>query len=153
MKRIRQLIHRIRVDERGEVEDAPVLVILVVGILFLLGAFLFIFAQFANANNQVQAAAFAAARDASLNGTVSQAGNVARAAAVQSLQNNIQCSSLDVKIDDSGLRTALAQTGSVSATVTCTVQFRTLLLPFMPSGTTIVKTAQSPIDPYRERTG
>lgn len=148
---IRRALERIRDDERGEVEDLPALVILVVGVLCVLGSVLFVFAQYSAADTQVQAAAFAAARDASLSGNVETAGPNARAAAEQSLSGDVQCQNLDVDLDDSGLRTPLGQTGVVTATVTCTVQFRTIQLPMIPGGTTITKTAMSPTDPYRER--
>lgn len=148
---IRRLLARIRDDERGEVEDLPALVILLAGVIFVLGSMLFILAQYASADTRVQSAAFAAARDASLSGDVESAGPNARAAAEHSLSGNVDCQNLDVQLDDSGLRTALGETGAVTATVTCTVPFRTIVFPGMPGGTTITKTAMSPTDPYRER--
>lgn len=139
-------------DERGDVEDVPVIVALLI-ILVALGAFLFILAQYSNANTQVQAAAFAAARDVSLAGTAEGAQGIAYHSAQQSLAGNISCTGLDVQVDDSGLHTALGQTGSVTATVTCRILFRTMIMPGMPGAADITKTASSPTDPYRERNG
>lgn len=149
---IRTLLHRLRHEERGEVEDVPVLIAVFL-ILMIFGGSLFILAQFANANSQVQAAAFAAARDASLSGSTNDDVQAATDAAQQSLEGNINCLDLHVTMNDSGLRTGLGQTGSVSATVTCSIAFSTLIMPGLPSSTTITKTATSPIDPYRERNG
>lgn len=150
----RELTARIRSDERGEVEDAPTLVILIGGVLFVLAAALFVWGQYATAEGQVQAAALAAARDVSLSRATDTTQNVtsrAQAAARTSLTGNVDCRSLDITVQDAGLRTPLGTPGTVSATVTCQVHFHTIRLPGIPDTATVTKTAASPTDPYRER--
>jgi len=151
LHRLHRLLHRLRYDERGEVEDVPALILLLLTVLVPLTAFLFVLGQYGNAGSMVQAAAFAAARDASLSGTTVDAQTHARDAAAQSLSGNLRCDDMAVTLDDSGLNTTLGQTGSVSATVTCTVPFLAIRLPGIPLSATITQTATSPIDPYRER--
>lgn len=151
---LRPSIERIVRDERGEIEDAPALIILIGGVLFVLTAVLFVWGQYANAEGQVQAAAFAAARDISLSRSTDTTETVtgrAEAAARTSLNGNVDCEGLDVSVDASGLRTALGQPGTVHATVTCQIRFHTIQLPGMPASATVTSTAASPTDPYRER--
>lgn len=151
---VRQLAARIRDDERGEIEDAPALLILIGGVLFVLTAALFVWGQYATAEGQVQAAAFAAARDVSLSRATDTTQTItsrAETAARTSLHGNVDCSTLDITVDDSGLRTQLGTRGSVSATVTCQVRFHTVQLPGIPDTAEVTKTAASPTDPYRER--
>ena len=147
MTQIRRLLR----DERGDIADLPAYTILVIGVFIPFLAVIFILGRFANAENTVQAAAAAAARDASLSRDTITAATNAEAAAALVLSNNVNCRSTGIQIDDSGLRTALGQTGLVSATVNCTISYTDLLLPGLPSQTTITKTAISPVDPYRER--
>lgn len=151
---VRELVARIRADERGEIEDAPALLILIGGVLFVLTAALFVWGQYATAEGQVQAAAFAAARDVSLSrasDTVQTIRSRAETAARTSLHGNVDCSTLDIAVDDSGLRTPLGTPGSVSATVTCQVRFHTIRLPGIPNTAAVTETAASPTDPYRQR--
>ncbi len=151
---LREFAIRIRADERGEIEDAPAVVILIGGVLFVLTAALFVWGQYATAEGQVQAAAFAAARDVSLSRATDATQTVtsrAEAAARTSLNGNVDCSALDIVISDSGLRTPLGTPGTVSATVTCQVRFHTIRLPGIPDTAEVTKTAGSPTDPYRER--
>jgi hypothetical protein len=151
---VRGLLRRLRDDERGEIEDAPALILLIGGVLFTLTAALFVWGQYAAAEGQVQAAAFAAARDVSLSRATDTTATVtarAAAAARTSLTGNVECGQLDITVDDAGLRTTLGTPGTVEATVTCAVRFHTLQLPGIPTTATITKTAASPVDPYRER--
>lgn len=151
---VRALATKMRADERGEIEDAPALIILIGGVLFVLTAALFVWGQYATAEGQVQAAAFAAARDLSLSRATDATPTLtsrAEAAARTSLHGNVDCRSLAVTIRADGLRTPLGTPGTVSATVTCDVQFRTIQLPGIPATAEVTKTAASPTDPYRER--
>lgn len=151
---LRARLRQIRSDERGEIEDAPVLILLIGGVLFTLTAALFVWGQYAAADDQVQAAAFAAARDVSLSRDTDTTATVtsrAETAARTSLAGNVDCGALTITVDDAGLRTALGTPGTVRATVTCAIQFHTLHLPGIPTTATITKTAASPVDPYRER--
>lgn len=152
--RIRALLRQAWDDERGEIEDAPGLILLIGGVLFTLTAALFVWGQYAAADGQVQAAAFAAARDVSLSRATDTTATVtsrAETAARTSLTGNVDCGALTVTVEDAGLRTTLGTAGTVRATVTCVVRFHTLQLPGIPNTGTVTKTAASPVDPYRER--
>lgn len=145
---LRQVIR----DERGDLDDAPGLAVTIPAVLFVVFAFVLIFGQYANTMNQVQSAAFAAARDASLSGDADSAAPHAVDAAKATLAaGGIECSPLEVTVDAAALATPLGETGNVTATVSCTVQFSTIELPGVPTSTTITQTAASPTDPYRER--
>ncbi|GAA4492314.1 hypothetical protein [Microbacterium panaciterrae] len=145
--RIRRLLR----GERGGLEDVPgwammcLVAIALISLIALLG-------RGAAINNTVQAAAFAAARDASL----SRGGDAvphAIAAANTSLSGNVICQSLHVEIGGNGLHTGLGQAGTVSATITCVVSYGDLVFPGwnLPGTFTVTKTEHSPVDPYRER--
>jgi hypothetical protein len=145
------LIRRLFGEERGEVEDLPGLTILLVGILCpLLGVVIFM-GRFGLADNSVHAAAAAAARDASLSRSQAEAIPHAHTAATSALQGNVTCASLHIDIGGNGLTTRLGQTGTVTATISCTISNADLVFPLIPGSTTITRTAKSPVDPYRQR--
>lgn len=138
-------------DERGDLDDLPGWTIMSIGAVALVSLIL-LFGRHGYVNNTVQAAAYAAARDASL----SRAGDAvphAISAAQVVLGDNVHCTDLDVRVGGNGLTTGLGEAGTVSATITCTVSTGDLVMPGIPlPGTfTIEKTAHSPVDPYRER--
>jgi Flp pilus assembly protein TadG len=145
------LIRRLLRTERGDVEDIPGLAILLVGVVAPLILVVIFMGRFGLADNSVQGAAAAAARDASLSRTASEAVPHAKAAATTALSGNVKCVSLDISIGGNGLSTALGETGTVSATITCTISNSDLAFPLIPGTTTITKTALSPVDPYRQR--
>lgn len=123
---------------------APVIVLI---ILFLVAA-----GRIALASNAAESAAIAAAREASLSRTTSQAQTDANTAAQTSMsQSGYACMTLDVKIDDAGLNVPLGQVGTVSGTITCTLNLSDVTLPGLPGSWTITRSAQSPVDAYRER--
>jgi hypothetical protein len=144
-------LRRIVSDERGDVEDIPGLAIVLVGILCPLVAVVIFMGRYGLADNTVQSAAASAARDASLSGSASDAVAHAKTAAEVALSGNVNCQSLDVVIGGDGLHTALGQTGTVTATITCRVNTADLVFPLIPGSVTITETAASPVDPYRER--
>jgi type II secretory pathway pseudopilin PulG len=137
-----RILRSIVSDERGDVEDIPGLAIVLVGILCPLIAVVIFMGRYGLAENTVQSAAAAAARDASLS---------ARAAAELALSSNVNCQSLDVLIGGDGLHTTLGQTGTVTATITCRITTADLSFPLIPGSLTITHTAASPVDPYRQR--
>lgn len=148
---MKSFLRRMLSDERGDLEDLPGWAILSIGAIALVSIIL-LFGRHGYVNNTVQAAAYAAARDASL----SRAGDAvphAISAAQLVLGDNVRCTAMDVRVGGNGLTTGLGESGTVSATVTCTVSTGDLVLPGIPlPGTfTIEKTAHSPVDPYRER--
>jgi hypothetical protein len=145
------LFRRVLEQERGETEDLPGLTILLVGVICpLLGVVLFM-GRYGLADNSVQAAAAAAARDASLSRTMVDAVPHAKTAATIALQGHVTCASLHIDIGGDGLSTQLGQTGTVTATITCTISNTDLAFPLIPGTTTITRSASSPVDPYRQR--
>lgn len=104
------------------------------------------------AGDAADSAAIAAAREASLSRSTDIAQVQANEAAQRSMvQAGYKCKTLEVKIDDSGLNVPLGQVGTVSGTITCTLNLSDIALPGLPGTMTIQKTAQSPVDAYRER--
>jgi hypothetical protein len=138
-------------DERGDVEDIPGLAIVLIGILCPLIAVGIFMGRYGLADNTVQSAAAAAARDASLSGSATDAVPHAKAAAELALSGNVNCQSLNLVIGGDGLHTALGQTGTVTATITCQIATADLAFPLIPGSLTITETAASPVDPYRQR--
>ena len=148
MKFIRRIIR----NEDGGAEDLPgytLLTLIAIGCIGIIA----LFGRFTMADNTVHAAAYAAARDASL----SRAGDAvphAISAAQLALRDNVNCASLNVTISGNGLTTGLGEAGTVSATVVCTITASELVFPGwngIQTTFTVTKTAFSPVDPYRER--
>jgi Flp pilus assembly protein TadG len=102
--------------------------------------------------SKIDAAAEDAAREASIHRTASSAQAAAHAAAAESLDDQgIACASSSVAIDTSGLSVPVGQVGTVTVTVTCTVNLSDLLLPGVPGAKSLTSTATSVVDQYRER--
>lgn len=146
IKRIRR---RVLTDERGSnaaeiVIIAPIVVML---ILVLVTA-----GRTASADNATQSAAFAAARAASLSRDTATAATAAQDAAQRAMDHSgINCLTLTVDLNASGLNTPLGTTGIVTASVHCTVNLSDISLPGIPGSRTMSSTATSPVDAYRER--
>jgi Flp pilus assembly protein TadG len=101
---------------------------------------------------KIDAAAEDAAREASIHRTAASAQSAAQAAAAQSLNDQgLTCSATTVHINTGGLRVPVGQVGTVTATVTCTVNLSDLLLPGLPGVKTLTSTATSVVDQYRQR--
>ncbi|MEU5281159.1 TadE family protein [Streptomyces asoensis] len=93
-----------------------------------------------------------AAREASIHRTAAAAQGAAQSAAAQSLDDQgITCSSTSVRVDTGGLSVPVGQVGTVTVTVTCTVNLSDLLLPGVPGVKTLTSTATSVVDQYRQR--
>jgi Flp pilus assembly protein TadG len=104
------------------------------------------------ARQAIDAAAYDAARTASLARDAPTAITRARAAAVNTLnQQGLSCSTLNVVVDTAGFRTPVGQPATVRATITCVVRYRDLALPGMPGSATLTATFVSPLDSYRSR--
>jgi hypothetical protein len=109
-------------------------------------------ARVALAGNAVESAAVAAARDASLSRTTAGAQSSAQLAANVSIaQSGLACANFTVSVDDGGLNVPLGEVGTVSATLTCTLNMTDIALPGLPGTKTITTTASSPVDAFRER--
>jgi Flp pilus assembly protein TadG len=102
--------------------------------------------------SKIDAAAQDAAREASIHRTAAAAQSAAHAAAAESLNDEgIACASTNVHIDTGGLSVPVGQVGTVTVTVTCTVNLSDLLLPGIPGARTLTSTATSVVDQYRQR--
>ncbi|MGW2618526.1 TadE/TadG family type IV pilus assembly protein [Streptomyces sp. NPDC001500] len=101
---------------------------------------------------KIDSAAEDAAREASIHRTVAAAQTAAQSAAAESLSDQgIACASTSVRIDTGGLSVPVGQVGTVTVTVTCTVNLSDLLLPGLPGTRTLTSTATSVVDRYRQR--
>ncbi len=145
------IIKRILHDDRGDLDDLPGWTILSIFAIALISMGI-LFGRAGVVENTVQAAAYAAARDASLSRGADAVPHAISAAQV-ALGDNVTCTDLDVTVGGNGLSTGLGEAGTVSATVTCVVSYSDLVFPGLqlPGSFTVTKTAHSPVDPYRER--
>ncbi|MCX5261805.1 pilus assembly protein [Streptomyces canus] len=101
---------------------------------------------------KIDSAAEDAAREASIHRTAAAAQGAAQSAATESLTDQgIKCASTSVSINTGGLSVPVGQVGTVSVTVTCTVNLADLLLPGVPGAKTLTSTATSVVDQYRQR--
>ncbi|GAA3076759.1 TadE/TadG family type IV pilus assembly protein [Streptomyces glomeratus] len=101
---------------------------------------------------KIDSAAEDAAREASIHRTAAAAQSAAQSAAAQSLNDQgITCASTSVNINTGGLSVPVGQIGTVTVTVTCTVNLSDLLLPGVPGTKTLTSTATSVVDQYRQR--
>ncbi len=102
--------------------------------------------------SKIDAAAEDAAREASIHRTATAAQGAAHSAAAESLNDQgITCASTSVNVNTGGLSVPVGQVGTVTATVTCTVNLSDLLLPGVPGARTLTSTATSVVDQYRQR--
>lgn len=101
---------------------------------------------------KIDSAAEDAAREASIHRTAAAAQSAAQTAAAESLNDQgITCASTSVSINTGGLSVPVGQVGTVTVTVTCTVNLSDLLLPGVPGARTLTSTATSVVDQYRQR--
>ncbi|MFF4755268.1 TadE/TadG family type IV pilus assembly protein [Streptomyces sp. NPDC002514] len=108
--------------------------------------------RFVISGAKIDSAAEDAAREASIHRTAAAAQSTAGAAAAESLDDQgIACASVSVSINTSGLSVPVGQVGTVTVTLTCTVNLSDLLLPGMPGSKTLTSTATSVVDQYRQR--
>lgn len=102
-------------------------------------------------DQSVEAAAFDAARAASIERTQPEAITAARAAARDSLDaQDVHCVTSTVTVNAGAFNAPLGTTGQVSVTVSCKVKLVDLGIPGV-TARTLTATASSPIDAYRER--
>jgi Flp pilus assembly protein TadG len=101
---------------------------------------------------KIDSAAEDAAREASIHRTVAAAQDAAHAAALESLDDQgITCASASVSVNTGALNAPVGQVGTVTVTVSCTVNLSDLLLPGVPGARTLTSTATSVVDQYRQR--
>lgn len=149
MRRPSRLRRRPSTPERG---SAAVELVLIAPALVLIVLLLVAGGRLAMAGTAVESAAAAAARDASLAESPAEARELAAVTAEVSLENSgVRCAVLTVTIEAGDLDAALGVRGSTSASVHCTVDLADVALPGLGGQRTLMATATSPIDPYRER--
>ncbi len=104
------------------------------------------------AQTTVEAAVSSSAREVSLSRSATTGDANARNVAINQLsQSGVNCIQLGVQTDTSGLNARLGSIGSVTVTITCTVNLSDIAIPGLPGTHTITKSASSPVDPYRVR--
>lgn len=104
------------------------------------------------ARQSVEAAAFDAARTASLERTAGAAQAQASAAAFATLAGQgLHCSSTTVAVSTDGFAVPVGQPATVTATVTCRLSYADIALPGMPGGAILTYSFESPLDKYRSR--
>ncbi|MEU7802752.1 TadE/TadG family type IV pilus assembly protein [Micromonospora arborensis] len=104
------------------------------------------------ARQAVEAAAFDAARTASLARTAGAAQATATSAAGSTLDaQGLSCASLTVSVSTGGFAVPVGQPATVTVTVVCEATFADVALPGMPGGATLNASFTSPLDTYRSR--
>lgn len=126
-------------------------VVVVPGLLLLLGL-LVVAGRIALAGTAVEAAAGAAARQASIERSVGAARAAADVAASENLTGQgLDCAAVSVSTDTSGFATPVGQPAQVTVTVVCDVRLADLGVPGTPGTTRLSATAVSPLDTFRVR--
>lgn len=108
------------------------------------------------AQQAADAAAFDAARTASISRDETSARNRAGAAALRSFESQgIQCVELTVNLDTDGFQVPEGQPATVSVSVTCEVLLADLVAPLFPGRPSVTLSSDftSPLDRYRTRVG
>jgi Flp pilus assembly protein TadG len=104
------------------------------------------------AHQAVDAAAFSAARTASLTRSAGAAAAEGDAAARASLASQgVNCRSLTITIDVSEFSVPVGQSATITAQITCVAELSDVALPGMPGTMTLVSSFTSPLDRYRSR--
>ncbi|GHA51557.1 MULTISPECIES: TadE/TadG family type IV pilus assembly protein [Streptomyces] len=142
------LVDRLRSDEGSAAIEAAVILPSLIMFLCLAIAG----GRIVTSGAKIDSAAEDAAREASIHRTAAAAQGAAQSAAAESLNDQgITCASTSVRVNTGGLSVPVGQVGTVTVTVTCTVNLSDLLLPGMPGAKTLTSTATSVVDQYRQR--
>ena len=127
------------------------LALLAPAVLLLLG-FAVVAGRTQIAENSVQEAARAAAREASLARDAANAAVLAGAQAESTLAaQDLRCERTSVDVDIAGFQAPPGQPGTVTVTIACVVGMGDLLAPGLPGEVTVEASFTSPVDAYRER--
>lgn len=140
---------RLRREERGSVAIEAAIGVPAFG-LFI--AMISLGGRVEIANQSVEAAAYEAARAASIERTQSEAISSGKSVATSSLHDQgLQCATTSITVNAAAFNAPLGTTAHVTATVTCKLDLADLSIPGLPGTRTITATASSPVDAYRER--
>jgi Flp pilus assembly protein TadG len=138
-----------RESERG---SAAVEITLVAPLLVLFVMVVIFGGRLALARQAVQAAAFDAARAASLARTQPEARAAASRIAEATLVNQrLPCATTLVQVDTAGFNKPVGTPATVEVRVSCSVPIADLGLPGITQAVTVEETAGSPLDSFRER--
>jgi len=136
---------------RGERGTVSVEAALLVPVLVLVGAMFAAGWRVWWAGSQVQGAADAAARAASIAASPQQGHQSVGAVVGADLDaSQLRCRSVSLTDDVTALALPLGTPGTVRVQVACTVDLADLLLP-MPGTITVVKDATAAVDPFRRK--
>ncbi|GAA3624281.1 hypothetical protein GCM10022419_132350 [Nonomuraea rosea] len=137
-------------NERGSVTVEAILAIPAIVLVLLLAVAA---GRITVASAAVEAAARDAARQASIARGAAAASRTAQASARESLAGqDVNCTTVTVKVDTKGFSRPVGTPAGVSATVSCTVPLADLAFPGLPGSVERHATFMSPLDPYRGRT-
>lgn len=139
----------LRRRDRGAITlEAVILTPILAGLLSTAIAF----GRVAAATSNVDAAAYAAARAASLQRSAAAARTSAQAAAAESLdQSGLRCTAMAVDTDATQYARPAGTPAAVTVQISCTVSLADLVVPGMPGSKTITGQAVSSIDSFRGR--
>ncbi|WP_324654046.1 TadE/TadG family type IV pilus assembly protein [Georgenia sp. H159] len=145
MNRLRRVLYQD--GERGSASlEAAIVVpafILFVGLLIYAG-------RTAVALQGVESVAYDAARSASIARTHPEAQErAARTVDYALVAQGLRCASYDIDLDTSGLDKPVGVPGTVTATVSCTIDLADLTVPGVPGQRTVSATMSSVVDAYR----
>ena len=136
----------------GERGSVSVELALLAPALLLLVSFAVVAGRSQIAENAVQDAARAAAREASLARDAPTAAALAGAQAEGTLTaQDLRCQRTTIEVDTAGFQAPPGQPGDVSVSITCVVGMADLLAPGLPGSVTVEASFTSPVDAYRER--
>jgi Flp pilus assembly protein TadG len=145
-------VHAFRRRRRGERGSAAIETAIGIPAFGLFVAMIILGGRVEVAKQSVEAAAYEAARAASIERTQGEAIAAGTTAATNSLRDqNVHCTSTDITVNAAAFNAPLATTAQVAATVTCRVDLSDLSLPGVPGHRVITASAASPVDAYRER--
>jgi len=127
------------------------LTILTPAILLLLGLVI-VAGRIEIANQAIDGASQAAAREASLARTPQAARAAATRAAAENLAaHNLHCTGVTVSVDTAGFAVAVGTPAQVTARVTCTLDLGDLSVPGVPGSRSLTSQSVSVLDTYRAR--
>lgn len=126
------------------------LAVLSIGLLLVVSAVIGI-GRIQIASHGVEEAARAAAREASIARTTTEARANAVGAATSTLSDQgLTCQGMSVEVDLADFAKAAGTHGTVTAYVSCNVLLADVMLPLLPGRIPISTQIDSPIDTYRE---
>ena len=139
-------------DTDPEAGFDPVGTAITVPAVLLLLALVIGFARVTSATQDVSAAAYTAARAASMARTPAAAQAAAtRTATAELATKGIGCATINAIVDTHGFATRIGDPASVTLNLTCAVPLSDISVPGLPGTKTITARAVSSLDTFRER--